>query len=250
MRSLSAKQVVSNKAHCAVGRRCIRVNFRELFHIKISTFDILDLYVCVCEKKKLLILLPAAQNLRFFPSDKQPLVMFKRLERKLKRKRKEEELGIDDDVKEVLGIYDMDSSDDSGSDSDSESSESSASSSSGGEGGSGGGWLGRGPLLEKRRKGRAVENRNDGDDEGEDDQDGDEEAGSADSNDIDEDEDEDEDELHVSIEEALHDPLHVVSIQPHIKACILCPGKLLKNQKMEEVHTISKVSSGNTHFLS
>lgn len=52
---------------------------------------------------------------------------------------------------------------------------------------------------------------------------------------------EDEDEMTVG--QALIDPLYLASsIQPDVKACIICPGKVLKGSKMEELHFASNAS--------
>ena len=45
----------------------------------------------------------------------------------------------------------------------------------------------------------------------------------------------------ISIEDALADPVYLVSLEPDIKGCIVCPGKLLKHPKMIEVHKASNV---------
>ena len=47
--------------------------------------------------------------------------------------------------------------------------------------------------------------------------------------------------VHMSIKEALHDPLYIISIQPRIRGCIICPRKLLKNDPMISVHMKSQV---------
>jgi len=168
------------------------------------------------------------------------IVMFKRVERKLKKKQKEEELGIDEDMKEVLGIHDTDSDE-----SDSESESSSSSSSDENSDGDKDRVQRTNHSLEKKRKRGAFESE---DDEKVVDE-SDEDAGSTDPEDGNEDEededwgDEDEDDddaVDMSVEEALHNPLYIVSIQPDIRACILCPGKLLKTPKVVEVHEASQ----------
>lgn len=40
----------------------------------------------------------------------------------------------------------------------------------------------------------------------------------------------------VTVQEALQDPVYLVSIQPDVKACIVCPGKLLKGARMVQLH--------------
>jgi len=122
--------------------------------------------------------------------------MFKRVEKRRRKKVEEEELGLDEDMKEILGIHDTDS-DESDSDSDQ---------SSAGyvenvqEDLSDTGGFGEGPER-----------------------------------------DHDEDEEHIiTVQEALRDPIYLVSLQPQVKACIVCPGKLLKGVKMVELHRTSK----------
>jgi hypothetical protein len=153
--------------------------------------------------------------------------MFKRIERKLQRKAKEEELGIDEDMKEGLGIYDTDS-DELESDSDESASDpgSSGSSSVDHETGSEAEEdIEDQPVLKKRKRDKhESEDEND-----EPSSDNESVAGQ-------------EDEVQLSVEEALNNPLYIVSIQPDIRACILCPGKVLKNIKMAEVHKDSQVS--------
>jgi hypothetical protein len=48
--------------------------------------------------------------------------------------------------------------------------------------------------------------------------------------------------LPMNLEEALRDPIYLVSLDPEVKACIVCPGKLLKNNKMSDIHMSSNVS--------
>lgn len=162
--------------------------------------------------------------------------MFKRVAKRIRKKEREEELGLDGDMKEMLGMNDIDS-DDSDSDSDS---------SSGSEDGS-----------EDERPARTREGAQDGEsedeDEGEEDEDAedvedgvddeDAEMSGLDGFDDDEDEsDEEEDgEPPMSVSEALQNPLYLVSLDPEMKECIVCPGKLIKNPTMAAVHLKSNV---------
>ena len=148
--------------------------------------------------------------------------MFKRVEKKLARRRKEEELGITEEIKEAIGLNDVDS-DDSSSD---ESEASSSSSSS--------------KILLKRK--RLLD---DDDDELDSSPDADSDGQGSDDLDDPED-DEDEPGVQMTVEEALHDPLHIVSIQPDIRGCIVCPRKLLKNDTMVSVHIRSQVRHAPT----
>ena len=52
---------------------------------------------------------------------------------------------------------------------------------------------------------------------------------------------EDDPGVQMSVEEALHDPLYIISIQPDMRGCIICPRKLLKNDAMASVHMKSQV---------
>ena len=149
--------------------------------------------------------------------------MFKRIEKRIRKKEKEEELGLDEDTKEMLGMNDTDSDEsDSSSDSDSD-----GGSEDEGLHAMGGAQLG-------------------GSDE-EDGEEGGEEEGSEPASD-EEDEDEDE-EPPMSVSEALQNPLYLVSLEPEVKACVVCPGKLLKNPTMIDVHLKSGVSSSSSSSL-
>ena len=130
--------------------------------------------------------------------------MFKRVEKRRRKKEEEEELGLDEDMKEILGIQETDS-EESASDSDDHSD---GDSSDGGEG---------------------MEENGIGEEEGG----GDEDGESADE---DGGEEEEEEDPNVTVSQALKDPVYVVSVLPEVKACIICPGKLLKGAKMVQTH--------------
>ena len=121
----------------------------------------------------------------------------------------EEELGIDADMKEVLGMQDTDS-EESDSDSDSDAS------SDAGSGSDEEGFM----------------------DEDIGDVEEDAESESGEIQDAEDAEDADEDPF-ISVASALEDPIYVVSIQPEVKSCIVCPGKLLKNPEMTKTHITS-----------
>ena len=146
--------------------------------------------------------------------------MFKRVEKKLAKKREEEELGITEELKEAIGLNDLDSDDSS-----SDESEASSSSSS--------------PKIASKRKRFLDDDDDDGD--GDDlDADADSEEQSLGASDDTED-DEDGPGIQMTVEEALHNPLYIISIQPDSRGCIVCPHKLLKNDTMASVHTGSQV---------
>lgn len=126
--------------------------------------------------------------------------MFKRVEKRRRKKEEEEELGLDEDMKEVLGFHDTDS-EESNSESDSEP-----------EGDS---------DSDVEEMGLGEEG-----DEGEVEA---EESG----------EEEEEEDPSVTVAQALQDPIYVVSVLPEVKACIVCPGKLLKGVKMVQLHRTS-----------
>ena len=135
--------------------------------------------------------------------------MFKRVDKRRRKKEEEEKLGLDEEVKEILGIQDTDSEE---SESDSDDGE------------------GEESVAEEEEE--------------------EEEEEEMDSNEEDEEDDREEDPITVS--QALKDPLYNVSVLPDIKACIVCPGKLLKSVKMVQLHRTSNactLSPIYTHFI-
>ena len=148
--------------------------------------------------------------------------MFKRVEKKLAKKKEEEELGITEEIKKAIGLNAVDSDD-----STSDESEASSSSST--------------PQIPSKRKQSSEEDLDDGSDPApwghdlgvSEDSAGDDEDGPG---------------VQMTVGEALRDPLFIVSIQPDIRGCIVCPGKVLKNETMVSVHTKSQVSPVSTHM--
>ena len=140
--------------------------------------------------------------------------MFKRVDKRRRKKEEEEKLGLYEEVKEILGIHDTDSEE---SDSDSDSDE--------GE-------------EEEEEEGVADEEMNSGEED----------------EDNEEDEDEDNEDPSITVSQALKDPLYIVSVLPDIKACIVCPGKLLKSLRMVQLHRTSNACTLSlvykTHFIS
>jgi hypothetical protein len=67
-----------------------------------------------------------------------------------------------------------------------------------------------------------------------------EDAGEADEDEDSSDEEDAAEEPPISVREALKDPVYVVSLQPNIKACIVCPGKLIKSAEILTRHRESK----------
>ncbi|CAA7266833.1 unnamed protein product [Cyclocybe aegerita] len=129
--------------------------------------------------------------------------MLKRVEKRRRKKQEEEEIGLDEDMKEILGMHDTDSD------------ESTSESGSGGSSGQ-------------------EDEEDDGMDPGVDA----EEALSDEEDEEDKDGDAEED-PEVSVGQALKDPVYVVSVMPEVRACIVCPGKLLKGIKMVDLHRTS-----------
>lgn len=127
------------------------------------------------------------------------ITMFKRVEKKRKKLEEEEELGIDEDMKEFMGVNDTDS-DESASDSDSSSDEHSD--------------------ADQLQSGNEDL----------------EETGDEDGDEM-----EDDEEPPILLSEVLRDPIYVVSLDPDVRACILCKGKVIKGTQMSTVHKESIV---------
>lgn len=147
--------------------------------------------------------------------------MFKRVEKRQRKKAEEEELGLNEEMKEVLGMHDTDS-DESDSDSESESSPTIASEQDVDESKTG----------SKRKRGDEGDHSEEEEDEGEhtDDED---ESEAADEQGL--------EEAPMSVQEALNEPIFIKSMQPDVKACVVCPGRLLKNARMVDIHRASGV---------
>jgi hypothetical protein len=143
--------------------------------------------------------------------------MFKRVEKRRRKKEEEEELGLDEEMKDVLGIQNTDS-DESESDSDSDSESDGESE---GETGGGENVVGMKRKLEESD----VEDDEESEEEGE-------VSGKNDPS---------SKPPPISVQRALLDPLYNPSPDPNIRYCVVCPGKLLKNDRMARVHKNSKV---------
>ncbi|RDX57446.1 hypothetical protein OH76DRAFT_43878 [Lentinus brumalis] len=150
--------------------------------------------------------------------------MFKRIEKRIRKKEEEEELGLDGDMKEMLGMNDTDSDESSSSGSEDESDD------------------------------EVKVARADGSDAGSDDEDedavGDEDDGMDEEEEAESElgsEEEDEDEVpSMTVTEVIRNPIYLISAEPEVKACFVCPGKLLKNPIMIDVHM--KSGAHNRHF--
>ncbi|KAH8825300.1 hypothetical protein DL96DRAFT_176307 [Flagelloscypha sp. PMI_526] len=132
--------------------------------------------------------------------------MFKRVERRQRRKAKEEELGLDEDTKEFLGLQDTDSDESNSSEEDSSGDEQDAF--------------------------QSDQNAEVSDDDGViNHQDLSKYAGM----------DEEQDIPAVTVEQALHDPVFTHLSNPDWSCCILCPGKVLKGKEPAKIHIESHV---------
>jgi hypothetical protein len=140
------------------------------------------------------------------------VAMFKRVEKRRRKKEEEEELGLDEEMKDVLGIHNTDS-DESESDTDTESEGESESETGGGEN-----------VIGVKRK---LESDAEDDEESEGEGSGKNDPSSKPPP--------------ISVQRALLDPLYNPSPDPNIRYCVVCPGKLLKNDRMARVHKNSKV---------
>jgi hypothetical protein len=149
--------------------------------------------------------------------------MFKRVDRRLKRREIEETLGLDDDERGIFGLHDTDSSESESESNADESVSSSATSSDGHR------------TQRKRKRGTSQASNDD------------------ESNDIENSEpstDDEEDEngsgrhrtaLRVTIASALKEPVRLILTEPETWVCTFCPGKILKHVAMVKVHEASRV---------
>jgi hypothetical protein len=145
--------------------------------------------------------------------------MFKRVDRRRKRKENEERLGLDEDQWGVFGLHHTDSSE-----SESDSSSDSATSSSDGH------------STKKRKRGASTPScdesseHEDGEPATDDEED---EAGSSDHG------------AHppLTIAAALKEPIRPIGPHSETWVCVFCPGKTLKHTAMVKVHEASRVRS-------
>ncbi|KDQ24428.1 hypothetical protein PLEOSDRAFT_1085623 [Pleurotus ostreatus PC15] len=135
--------------------------------------------------------------------------------KRIQKKEKEAELGLDDDTKEILGFNDTDSdeSDSSGVDSEDEDSDD--------------------EELSKLLEEPVVGDRDEGPIEADEESEADWDAGAE----------SDTDEVSkVTVQEALNDPIYVSSLDAGAGEwqCVVCPGKIFKGSKMIDAHRESK----------
>lgn len=174
--------------------------------------------------------------------------MLKRVEKHQRRKEAEEKLGLTEDMKEVLGMHETDSDE-----SDSSSSEDSSSDSSSEESDEGKAQSKKPPPTAGVKRKRDEEDSDDeSSSEDEDESPKRRDGGSGDSDGDDNDEEDEGEERkasvkpNITVRQALETPIYVASSSPEVKACAVCPGKLIKNTKMETVHLGSHVRTIHT----
>jgi hypothetical protein len=74
-----------------------------------------------------------------------------------------------------------------------------------------------------------------------------EEAGDDNGGDAEDTDEGDDDEPPMSLSEALRDPVYVVSLEPDVRACLLCKGKVIKGTPMSQIHKTSAVCTFLKH---
>lgn len=164
--------------------------------------------------------------------------MFKRVARRIRKKEEEEELGLNEEMKEVLGMHDTDSEE---SDSESEDDgESDGSHDENSQEGSDADSADIAPVAGRKRR-RGERDEGSGSDEGSEDGSGGEVSDENLEPDEDENDSGNEAEIPISITEASKDPIYAIPRQPEVEGCAVCPGKLLKNPRMVSAHTQSNV---------
>ena len=145
--------------------------------------------------------------------------MFKRVDRRRRRKEIEEIFGLDGDETGVFGLHDTDSSE-----SESESASSSATSSDGHHI----------QPTKKRKRGAFPPSNDNESDENEDVEPAvDDERESWNG--------EDGSARRLTIASALKEPVRLICTDPEAWVCTLCPGKFLKHVAMAKVHEASRV---------
>jgi len=149
--------------------------------------------------------------------------MFKRVDRRRKRKEIEERLGLDDDERGVFGLHDTDSSE-SESDASESASASSSSATSSNEC--------RTQPRKKRKRGTSSPSNDDsGESATDEDEEGSSEHGIG---------------LRLTIASALKEPIRLIRPDPEAWVCTFCPGKILKHAAMVKVHEASRVRTLQT----
>jgi len=150
--------------------------------------------------------------------------MFKRVDRRRKRKEIEESLGLDDDERGVFGLHDTDSSESESDASDSASTSSSSATSLHGH---------RTQLKNKRKRGASSHSNHESseDEDGESVTDEEDEKGGGEHGAI----------PQLTIASALKEPVRLIRPDPEAWVCAFCPGKILKHAAMVKVHEASRI---------
>ncbi|KAF8674224.1 Starch binding domain [Rhizoctonia solani] len=147
--------------------------------------------------------------------------MYKRINKRIRKKEKEEELGLDDETKEILGMQETDS-DESDSSDEEQSDEDSVESDTDEE---------RLEVGRTHREPEMFSDNRESDTEG---------SSGAETEDLEvEDEEMADDKPPMTVSDALRDPLYSIQKGSDVQGCILCPGKELKHTKMALVHVES-----------
>lgn len=149
------------------------------------------------------------------------------MEKRERKREKEEELGLDEEMKQILGLQDTDSDEslDSGSDSKSDADSDDGSGSDEDIDGDLTGYL----VHERKRLGHSLDSESDHSD-------------AVNRSDI---ESDDEGNPPMSVMAATTEPIYDIPGAPatqDLRACIVCPGKVIKNLMMAKTHLESNVS--------
>ncbi|KAH9960894.1 hypothetical protein BC827DRAFT_371188 [Russula dissimulans] len=156
--------------------------------------------------------------------------MFKRIDRRRKRKEEEETLGLDEGERGVFGLHDTDSSESDTDSSESASASSSSSATSSDQ---------HGTRSRNKRK-RGSSSSSSSDESG-----GDEDGGLAtDDEEVEDDQNSDRalnPTLTLTIRSALREPVRLIRLHPEAWVCAFCPGRILKHATMVKVHEASRI---------
>jgi hypothetical protein len=165
--------------------------------------------------------------------------MFKRIDRRRKRKEAEETLGLDEGERGVFGLHDTDSSESDTDSSESASASSSSSATSSDQ---------HGTRSRNKRK-RGSSSSSPSDESG-----GDEDGGLAtDDEEVEDDQNSDRalnPTLTLTIRSALREPVRLIRLHPEAWVCAFCPGRILKHATMVKVHEASRVRTLRTRARS
>jgi hypothetical protein len=168
--------------------------------------------------------------------------MYKRINKHIKKKEREEALGLDEETKEILGLHETDS-DESDSSDEEQSDVGSSTPGSDEESEEGRAPSARGSVELRRKWEEGGTDGGSSSQAGEEDSEGENEGSEG------EDEEEDNDPPPMTVSEALNQPLYSVRKGSDARACIMCPGKELKHAKMASIHVASSVSQLKGRYI-